>query len=272
MSRKCIAVILILALAATLGFMLYDLISGEPLDVSATIRAILLAVIFAFVLGRMSSGKGNGRKELVSYEKLYQEQLRSAFRDRPKKRTVLLEAVRQFQIRAYSKAESQLLELLPLCKTRDDFGAVRLFLGAACAKQEKYQDAEKWYLALLEQEPEHSTAWNNLGNVYRKLELPEKAKLAFEKAVVCDQTNPYPYSSLAELYLEQGEPEKAMEWGKRSLAQDNTYLYAMKLVAAAASAMQDSAQAEAYSRMFLEAGGSSQELQRSMRRMREKTS
>ncbi len=264
MRKVCIAVILIFALAVTLGLMLFDLISGDPLNVPATIRAILLAVIAAFILGRISSGKGSGRKDLAGYKKLYEGQLRAAFRDRPKKQAVLLEAIHQFQIRAYAKSEAQLLELLPDCRSKEEYSAVKLFLGAACSKQEKYQDAVKWYQSLLEREPDYSIAWSNLGNAYRKLAQPQEAKLAFEQAVACDQSNSYAYSNLAELYLQQGQPEQALEWGKRALAYDNTYLYAMKLVAAAASVLSDSAQAEAYSRMFLEAGGSSGELQRSI--------
>ena len=60
--------------------------------------------------------------------------------------------------------------------------AAQLRLGTEYLRSEKYQNAEKWYLAAVSQEPENKEANFGLGQVYRKSKRIEEAKVYYQKA------------------------------------------------------------------------------------------
>jgi len=80
-----------------------------------------------------------------------------------------------------------------------------------------YKAAGEQYQRFVELEPENAQGWNNLGICYNRLEQPEKAIKAFEKAVVHNDKQMSAYFNLGLLYGKTGNFTEAAENFEKAL-------------------------------------------------------
>lgn len=70
---------------------------------------------------------------------------------------------------------------------------------------------------LLQEHPEHSEAWCNLGICFRKENRNDQAKACWEKALALAGDSVEVCNNMAGLYADKSEPEEALLWVERSL-------------------------------------------------------
>lgn len=75
--------------------------------------------------------------------------------------------------------------------------------GANALKSQNYRDAVRLFERLVQLEPKHATAWNNLGQSYMELHELPKAEAAFRKQIEINAYDGFAYNNLG-LVLEQG--------------------------------------------------------------------
>ncbi len=103
------------------------------------------------------------------------------------------------------------LQLYRLCLAEDTLNTTILKKIAVCYyRLGQYPRAEEAYLQLIEQNPEHISARNNLAAIYIKTENFEKAGRQYEKLIRLDYYNSYYHKKYADMCLKLAEIQRAL--------------------------------------------------------------
>jgi tetratricopeptide (TPR) repeat protein len=94
-------------------------------------------------------------------------------------------------------------------KGRPDSPFVLNKVARALLAAQRTQEAVPHLLHALEVYPDYSTSHTTLGDAYRMLGEPEKARQHYEQAIQINPFDPMPHQYLAELYRQAGDPEAA---------------------------------------------------------------
>jgi Tetratricopeptide repeat len=86
-------------------------------------------------------------------------------------------------------------------------------------RQEKNGLGINLLCSLLMNNEKHGNAWLNLGTAYRKENFYTHAKNAWKKAIEIDGETAQVCNNMAGLYADHGQPERAIEWCDKALAQ-----------------------------------------------------
>ncbi len=101
--------------------------------------------------------------------------------------------------------------LLTKVATHDpDDAEAYMGLLLALEKQEKWDDAERGYLYLVDRNPDNAGLRHHVGKFYRKRGMTGQAKDQFKAARRLDHDNPVYHRELGEIYVEQGRVDKAI--------------------------------------------------------------
>lgn len=73
---------------------------------------------------------------------------------------------------------------------------------------------------LLQNNPNHAAAWNNLGAAFRKENDYEKAAAAWKRSIDVGGENPEVCNNVASLYADRAMPDKAIKWLDKTLAME----------------------------------------------------
>ncbi len=93
----------------------------------------------------------------------------------------------------------------------------RLYLGDLSTRQGQFAAAEKMYAQVVQIEPAHAVALNNLAWVGGQLKRPDAVSHA-EKAVALAPDRPGHIDTLAMLLAQRGAYDKALQWQRKALA------------------------------------------------------
>ncbi|MFN7971302.1 MAG: tetratricopeptide repeat protein [Acidobacteriota bacterium] len=107
---------------------------------------------------------------------------------RPAEAEPLLEEIQELIVRGDLSAMEAAARIAPVSEARPSFGE--------CA-------------AKVKERPEDPSAWNNLGSAHAERGEMDEAKVAFEKALALDPSNPTPYRNLSLLYEKMNDPVRA---------------------------------------------------------------
>jgi superkiller protein 3 len=99
--------------------------------------------------------------------------------------------------------------LLEAIKIKNHRSLYHQELGNAFRMLKQYDSALKSYRKVLELEPNHVEAQNNIGIVFWNLKVLDRAELAFEKALAMEDKNTI-HSNLANLYIAKKQFSKAI--------------------------------------------------------------
>lgn len=112
-----------------------------------------------------------------------------------------------------------------ILKHHDDFKAI--FLRAnAYLDSGKYLDAITDYLHILENEPKHPTALNNLGICYRSLGDPEKAIDKFNQAINLNPNYRDAFNNRGMAFSDMDKMDEAINDFNKAIELDSKYWYA----------------------------------------------
>ncbi|MBI4481817.1 MAG: tetratricopeptide repeat protein, partial [Acidobacteria bacterium] len=104
----------------------------------------------------------------------------------------------------------------------------RLNKGVAAYKDEDYPEAVKKFKESIELDPQFANAWLYLATAYRQLYVPgsqteehrenaRKAVETYQKVLELDPRNLNAIASIAGIYNDMGEHEKAKDWYRKRL-------------------------------------------------------
>ena len=92
--------------------------------------------------------------------------------------------------------------------------------GNCLANQGDHVEAIKCFLVTIRHNPEHAMAWNNIGVAKLCLSKPDKAVIAFEKALEIDPDYRDALHNRALAYSDVGELDSAMDDLNRAISLD----------------------------------------------------
>jgi protein O-mannosyl-transferase len=110
------------------------------------------------------------------------------------------------------KASESLAMLGKAIATKPDFDKAYYNRGNIWAKNGNYRNAIEDYKKTLSINSTYGDAYNNLGNCYAALQIPDSAKVWFEKAIVTDPSNVKAVINLSITYRILGDTIKANEY------------------------------------------------------------
>jgi tetratricopeptide (TPR) repeat protein len=98
-----------------------------------------------------------------------------------------------------------------------------MFLAWQYFGQQQYDSAISVCERVVKISPDHAPAYNILGYSYRFLEKNDEAGRAFKEYIRLKPNDPNPYDSYAELLMNQGQFEQAIEQYRLALQQDRSF-------------------------------------------------
>jgi len=91
--------------------------------------------------------------------------------------------------------------------------------GVLAATEHRWDDAEKQFRIVLEQEPDSASAWSNLGNVHLSKGRPQEAYRDFTEAIRLAPTAPVPYLNRALAEEQLGVDAEQQDQHQHALSQ-----------------------------------------------------
>lgn len=257
MKLTIIRVICVLLIIAALGLYAYEvLVKGES-PTQNLLRTVAIVVSGASALMKTFPK----RKPLSAYASAYEKLLGRAFEEEPKKREALLNAVRLFDEDKYPQAIKALEALKMDARTKADNHAVGLFIGL-CQTQMGLNDAAiATYEEAVQKGAVSSTLYSNLGARYGAAGHVKKALEAYKNSIGLDPENPMPHSNIANLALQYGAYDEAIQSGLCALELNPGLYQAASAVAMAYAALGNEAETEKYFDMAVSAGQDAKTLQ-----------
>ncbi|MCB9849988.1 MAG: sulfatase-like hydrolase/transferase [Phycisphaerales bacterium] len=142
----------------------------------------------------------------------------------PKDYTELLTLVSQTLGRVHiedPKTEEMLLKCIELAPDPDrGFGWAFVSLGGMCVKQERYDDAIKWYKRALNLSPTDGRILTSLAETLWRAGHTEDAKLMLERALELQPVYAHTYLTLGRMKLADGKLPEALELMQKALEID----------------------------------------------------
>lgn len=264
MKKTVFILLIVLIMAIATGLVAYEAITEKTVSSSTAVRAGLLLVALASTLIRTLSGSRQGKKQSEVYKAQYKDVIRSAFSKPEDKKQLdkLLRAIAYFnKDDSIAKALNELNELLPLCKTNDEYCAVYTFL--ALSYEELFDEDEQiieYYEKVLEYDETRSSIWSNLGRIYENIGKNEQAIDCLEKAIYYDNENSYAYHNLATAYYRVGEYDKTVEYDKIALDKNGKLYQAAAMLCLVYHQLGNSEESDRYFRIAVANGQNAESL------------
>ena len=251
----CIAILVLLMIGVVTLFVIQTAQSGWVIDSSNAAQAGLIFVGLLLSLIKLLTQSGGGRS-LKFYESAFKKEIGSAFSrpEQKKSKKTLLKAIALYNDDKLTGAISRLTSLKKECSSKDDFKAVLLFLALSYSDV-NINDAISTYEELLKYDPSHSTAWSNLGLLYKKQGKHNMSLECYQNAVTHDDSNAYAWNNLAQAYLSMSEWEKVIAPAERSLAIKSDMYQAETALTVAYYALNDKEKSKTYFNRAVMHGG-----------------
>lgn len=230
-SSKIIWIIIVaLAMAAVVGFYIYDVAFAKNPPTKNLFKVIIILVGLLTTLFKIVNVTGR-KNSLAMYEKAYEDYIGYAFRDNPSAKKRLLRGARFYDENDYGKALKCLQELLSEAKTERDRVPVLLFM-ALCYDGGRMRDAAiETYCEILAYDFNHATAHNNLGMLYVEKGDYDRALNHYNKAIACKHDYFTAYNNRANYYFLVKDYDAAIADAKKALEIKNNMVQAATLLA-----------------------------------------
>jgi tetratricopeptide (TPR) repeat protein len=189
---------------------------------------LIIGAIMKLILYRMERSNSSGRtpgysadeSEILSriyekYEEKDKELIENAFLSSPNNKKALIENIIYYHIKKYKKAISGFKKLLKNAVTNEDKFVVLSFLGLCCQQCNLTDKGIKYYEEALMCK-KMSGIYSNLGSLYKKKGMYDKAEELYNKAIDIDRNNATPYNNLAYLYMQRNDMETAIEYANQA--------------------------------------------------------
>ncbi len=245
----CVLGLLVVALIAQIAI-------EKEFNTTIAVRALIPMALCASAIVKVMTGGGARIRNTALYEREYDHVLRRAFTEegRGRYRKRVLDALSYYNRDQYEKAINICDSLLPLCVTSDDFCAVLMVKALSYSDAGLTEGAIDLYLELLRHDQTVSTAWSNLGVIFRRQGKNLDALSCYENAVKYDSLNATAYANLAHVYFAVGHARSCIEMAERALELKANLLQAMSALCCAYTALGDEEACDKYFRMAVQNG------------------
>jgi len=108
-------------------------------------------------------------------------------------------------------AEAHLLQARELATEPEDKSHVERHLAEVAEARDQFHEALVHYQNAVDYSPDSAYAWQNLGDIQDKLEYFDEAESSYKRAIELEPEDDAYYTSLCNLYLNNGQAEKAIE-------------------------------------------------------------
>ncbi len=203
-------VLILVFVAAIVLFIMETAENGWAVDKADALKFAVLTAGLLLTLIRLIAKVGG--PSLRRIEKAFAKEIGSAFSapDQKRQHRALLTAVERYNRNRLNGAVARLNALRRECRTNDDYNAVLLFLALSYTDAGCNDDAIATYEELVKFSPAHSTAWSNLGLLYRKQGNFGKAIACYENGIKYDRNNPFAWNNLAIAHLSASDWQKVI--------------------------------------------------------------
>ena len=268
MKKKTALIILSVTLVALVICFCFDTYANKEVSFKLLASiALNISVIIRLCRGEVSASF----KQKEVYASNYKKQLRNAFSAPGDKKyyNQLLVAIDLYNKDKYEDAIKKLMPLLNVCKCKDDIVAVLIFIALSyegAGADEKAIDA---YYELLRHDEEYSTAWSNLGLIFRKQGKHRDAISCYLNAIKYDEHNAYAYNNLATSLFAIGDYHSAVEHAKTALEKKRDLYQAASTLALAYLLLGDKEESEKYYNIAITNGATKEKLDETMENLSE---
>ncbi len=84
-------------------------------------------------------------------------------------------------------------------------------LGNLSIDRQRYEEALRHFMRVIELDPRHERSWFNVARTYRLLKNDAEAEVYYQRAIEEEPQNPAAFSELGSIYIGMKEPQKAYE-------------------------------------------------------------
>jgi len=214
----CLA-ILIIAMITAVTLFVYELYENNWVFDSSFGKSIIVIIGLVLSMVKLIT-RSKPKRSLRFYENAFKEHIENAFSsyDQKSDRKALLKAIALFDEDQLLKAVDKLNALKKKCKRSDDYRAVLLFLGLSYSDLEMKDNAIEAYKELLSYDPAHSTAWSNLGVLYKSQGNYKEALKCYESSVTYNPNNAQAWNNIAHIHLSEKNWEKVIAPAERAIS------------------------------------------------------
>lgn len=260
---KTALIILYIVLALLVVALIAQIVLEKTFNATIAVRALIPILLCVSAIYKVSTGSGARIRNTALYEREYDFLLRRAFTEdgRKKYRKKVMDALGYYNRDQYEKAIGICDSLLPICQTTDDYCAVLLVKALSYSDAGLTEGAIDLYFELLRHDETRSTAWSNLGVIFRSQGKNLDAVSCYENAVKYDPQNAMAYSNLAHVYFAVGHARLCIEKAHKALELKANLLQAMSALCCGYTALGDEENADKYFRMAVQNGYDRDKLQ-----------
>ena len=193
---------------------IYSIFFVDTVNVTSVLKSAFAFIvsIYIFIKFKSIQKRSNGL-----YEQLYNISIENIFSHSPQDKKELLKNIDYYKSEKYDKAISGLEKLLIKAADNEDRYIVLTFLGMCC-NNKRLTDESIYYFEEALKCKKSATMFSNLGVLYTEKGKYDKAIEMFTRAIQEDNSNPFDFNKLADLYLYKHDPENAIRNAEKALS------------------------------------------------------
>lgn len=261
-----IALIALMIVAAIALLLFQTAQNGWVVDTKNVTRMAIVIIGLLLSLIKLITRAG-GSRSLSVYEKAYKKEIGNAFSrpDTKKYKRTLLRATALYNENNFDAAIKLLSGLESKCNTSDDYCAVLFFLALCYSDSGMTDEGILEYEKLLKYNEKNSTAWSNLGILYKNTGRSADADRCYRNAVLHDPNDAYAWNNIAQSYVSAGKWKKAIGPAERALSIKANLYQADSALALAYCALGDREKSKIHYDRAVMNGSDSQKLSKALK-------
>ena len=212
---KILCAVTIILAVLVIAYASYEIFVLKIVDSKRIFRAVVILASLSITMVRLFMGNSKGKIPANVFRGQYYHIIGDAFKYDSKTEKLFFEAVNLRNQNESQKALKRFEEMVPLCQRNDERFAVAFFMGLCYKDMGVYIKAVELYEKALTYH-ENSTAASNLAGAFECLGKFEDAISAYLWAIKIDPDNAYPYNNIAQLYIKMDAYEDAIEYAVKA--------------------------------------------------------
>lgn len=252
----CIVVLFYLANAITYQLAFAVETNEALLSVLVLLFVLIILITFKIIFDKTPFHK----MEMLNQ---YKSHIGGAFKDNKRAKSILASALWDLYNNKLKNALKKLDKLYNnFCGSFEEYRTVLLFKAICYGNMKLPYQAIDCYKKLLSYDSYISTAWSNLGLLYKQIGKTKEAENALKYAIDCDPQNSFAYNNLGTFYYSTGDYESAIWQLKKALEINPRMLQPMGTLAVIYSIKRNNELAKKYLTLYASNGGDKEKIKR----------
>ncbi len=258
MSRKSYVILNLLLLIVVGGLFVYTYISKGTIENGDIMKGGIVAA--GCIANMFRKDRKPAIQNYKKYEEAYKDILQGVFSEDKRSYNKLLKATFYYNNDKPGKMLKILNKLVNKCVRAKDYSAVYTFMALGFEEVGQYENVIAAYGKVLQYDMANTTAWSNMGLIYKMMGNAKEAYNSFYNAILYNPENAMAYSNMAHFYLESADPENALSYALKAIELNANVYQAMSTAAIAYKMLGDDENVEKYCMMYQINGGDSNKL------------